>query len=84
MKVKIIDIVKRPWWQRIFTINYWRVTVEDEMGERRTFDAWAGIGHPSITSLEYSIRKHIHKTKGVDTTQDAVLISKAMGREFAV
>ena len=84
MKIKIVDIVKRPWWQRLFTIDHWSVTVEDEMGGRRTFNAWAGVGSPNIYSLEHSIKKYIHKTKGVDTSIEEVLISKAIGREFVV
>lgn len=77
MKIKIIDIVKRPWWQRIFTVNYWRVTVEDEEGTRYTLNAWAGVGHPNTDSLKYDIKTSFRRRGGRP-------LSEAKGMEFVV
>lgn len=77
MEIKIISIAKRSWWQRIFTINHWRVTIENEAGERTTINAWAGTRHPDISYLKNSIKNSL-------INREADFIGRATGMEFVV
>ena len=61
MSFKILKIRKRNWFGRIFTIDYYRVTVELDNGKVVKVNAWAGIDEPQKSSLVYSIREKLRK-----------------------
>lgn len=61
--MKILDIKKRNWIVRIFTINYWRVTIEMENGHIKHFNCWADTNSPNIDSLLWHLNIKINGNK---------------------
>lgn len=56
MKYKILEIKRKPFWKRIFTIQSWEVLVEF-LGIKKTFSAWNNDGGDILWDLRKEIKK---------------------------
>ena len=58
--IEILEIKKRNWFIRIFTINYWKVTNKIN-GKIKKYNCWAGVLNPHLTDVFYSLLdKHLN------------------------
>ncbi len=59
-EIKIISLEKRPWYERILSINEWRVEFVYE-GKKYKMNAWAGTNRPNVGSLLFDINRYLEK-----------------------
>jgi hypothetical protein len=71
--MKIVNIEKKPWFRRIFSIKYWWVYVEMDDGRVKRFSCWAGcpdisgVG-PDKDRLLWSLNQQLNPSKEKEKT----------------
>lgn len=65
-KMKIINIKHRSRFIRFFTINEWNVFVQDNNGEVKLYQCWAGVRNPSGDHLLWDLKRKINQKNIVE------------------
>lgn len=59
MIYEIENVKKRNILERIFSLDFYKVTIRDELGKQYNINCWAGVDDFDINSLTWDLNKKV-------------------------